>query len=281
MLLQWPRVAAGYPATWTKTKNHTATLNYLADDLKSRQLMGPALGKLVDTATVDPLHAMNNAWEHLLYCLLSRCLVMPGFRKPEDLQLQPNSPIARFMSLLKHRLHLHRLARRLDDWLREECAKDKGADKLHIRRNGLESRKFAQHVMDLIDCMLPTAQAQPMHLFHVHALAYIAIKLRDATALFSRYLITDEQLDDLEKSCKSYFHVCHMYLDRPVTPTMWMIGHVIPAHARKLKAEIGFHIGTTQGREGKVKVAKKYLDHTTPPTSLTSSSAMSLCTSCG
>ena len=190
---------------------------------------------------------------------------MSGFRKPEDLQLQLNSPIARFMSLLKHKLHLHRLARRLDDWLRE-CAKgkEKGADMLHIRRNGLESRKFAQHVMDLIDCMLPTAQAQPMHLFHVHALAYIAIKLRDATALFSRYLITDEQLDDLEESCKSYFHACHMFLDRPVTPTIWMIGHVIPAHARKLKAEIGFHIGTTQGQEGKVKVAKKYLDHTTP-----------------
>ena len=61
--------AAGYPATWTMTKKHTATLNYLADDLKSRQLTEPALGKLVDTSTVDPLHAMNNAWEHLLYCL--------------------------------------------------------------------------------------------------------------------------------------------------------------------------------------------------------------------
>ena len=257
---------AALPQDWTESKKHTDTLKYMAKELKSRQAEEPALGKLVETATVDPLHVMNNAWEHLLRCILGRCLAISQFRTREDLELQPNSPIARLMSLLKDKLRLHRLHRKLYDWLREECAKDKGAQKLRIRLNGMESRTFSQHVMDLVDCMFPATQDLPQHLFHVHALAYIGLKLRDAIALFSRYKITTEQLKDLKSSCRLYFNACKVLLDRPITPTIWIIGHVVPAQAEKLNQEIGYGLGmgTTQGREGKVQVAKKYLVHTTP-----------------
>ena len=140
------------------------------------------------------------------------------------------------MSLFKDKLRLHRLHRKLYDWLREKCAKDKGAKKLRIRLNGMESRTFSQHVMDLVDCMFPAAQDLPQHLFHVHALAYIGLKLWDAIALFSHYKITAEQLKDLKSSCRLYFNACKVLLDRPITPTIWIIDRPrCPCEGRKIE----------------------------------------------
>ena len=59
------------PDSWNQTRRHDAVLSFLAKERKSRQETQPALGKLIQSATVDPLHAMNNAWEHLLSCIVS------------------------------------------------------------------------------------------------------------------------------------------------------------------------------------------------------------------
>ena len=57
------------PDDMTDKRRHEEVLSYLKDTLKSRQIRQPPLGKLVLSATADPLHLMNNAWEHLLSCL--------------------------------------------------------------------------------------------------------------------------------------------------------------------------------------------------------------------
>ena len=244
---------------------HDALLSHLAKVLKSRQIDEPALGKLVQCATADPLHLMNNAWEHFLSCFLHECLSLSHIPKQAGLAPQPQTPLSRFLHFLKGTLHLHRLHKKLEDWVKDNSSKESSTTSLHIRLNGLESRKFCQNVMQMLNCLLPSAQTQKS-LLRVHALAFVGLQLRDAVALFSRYSITDVQVDQLEKTCRRYFNACVLFLPRSATPTIWTIGHIVPAQTKQLKQELGFGlgIGTTQGREAKVQVAKKYLAHTTP-----------------
>ena len=228
---------------------HKEVLGHLAKTLKSRQEKEPALGELVDTATVDPLHAMNNAWEHVFACFVTRCLQLSRLQRREDIELNPQTPLAKFLRLLKRTFHLHRLHRKLYDWLKEAGMKDGTGSKLHIRLNGMEARMFCHHVMDMVDCLLPAVEGRPIQMVHVHGLAYVALQLRDAVLIFSRYTVTNEQVKQLRTHCRRFFNACTLFVDCPVTPTMWLIGHVVPEHTKKMKEEIGFGLDGDHTRE--------------------------------
>ena len=139
--------------------------------------------------------------------------------KWEDFEPQSNTPTARLMSLLKRKRHFHRLHYKLDDWLREECATDKGAEKQRVRLNGRESSMFSQHIMDLVACMLPAAQDLPQHLSYVHALVYIGLKFSDGIVVLSIYQITIAQVKDMKSRCQIYFNAWKVLLDRQVMRT--------------------------------------------------------------
>ena len=87
--------------------------------------------------------------------------------------------------------------------------------------------------MDLVECLLPAVKGQPIQMVHVHGLAYVALQLRDAVLIVSRYTVTDEQVKQLRTHCRRFFNASTLLVDRPVTPTMWLIGHVVPEHTKK------------------------------------------------
>ena len=120
--------------------------------------------------------------------------------------------------------------------------------------------------MVVVNAMFSAASKSEATLLRLYALAFIGLELRNAVALFSRYTISEEQVSDLKKHCKQFFNSCHLFAPRAVTPTIWIIGHVVPEHTRKLREEIGFGlgIGTTQGREANVQIAKQYTWNTVP-----------------
>ena len=257
----------------SEKQHHEEVLSLLRKNLKSRQLQEPALGKLVQTATADPLHLMN-AWEHLLTCILAESLALSSAPSSVHSTRTPSAtekPIEKLLSFIKERLHLNRLHRKLMDWydkINETRTAETAVQSLQIRLNGLESRKFCQNVMPLLNCLLPAAKAQQEQSFlvRIHSLAFIALQLRDAVSLFSHYTISDSQVVQLKVKCRLYFNASVLFLPRNVTPTIWTIGHVVPEQTKMLKCKFGFGlgIGTTQGQEGKVQFAKKYLAHTTP-----------------
>ena len=45
--------------------------------------------------TVDPLHAMNYAWEHVFASFVTRCLQLSGLNRREDVELNPQTPLAK------------------------------------------------------------------------------------------------------------------------------------------------------------------------------------------
>ena len=198
------------PEGTSKSQAHDAALKVLANVANARQLHQPAIGRLVETATVDPLHVMNNAWQHLFTCIVG--VLISQSQQTVDGEYDKDSPIVRFLVFLKKNLHLNRLRRKLDEWIKSHDG-DK-APALQIRLNGLESRKFCQNVMGIINCLAPNARGSSRRLAVLHSLAYIALKLRDVVALFSRYTITDDEVKDLETKCRLYFNAAVLFSRR-------------------------------------------------------------------
>ena len=75
------------------------------------------------------------------------------------------------------------------------------------------------------------------------------VSLRNATALFSQYEVSTQDLKDMKKHCRTYLSVRREIMQR-VTPTAWTIGHVVPAHANDLPQRfcIGLGLATAQGK---------------------------------
>jgi len=100
--------------------------------------------------------------------------------------------------------------------------------------------------------------------FKLHALHNVAEKLRDSVSLFSRVRITEEQILQLEKSCKEYFNLNALFLEK-VNPTVWTIGYPVPLHTKEMVQTLSFGLGrnTMQGREAKDIKLKKHMENTT------------------
>ena len=170
---------------------------------------------------------------------------------------EPNSPFCELMSFVRNTMHLGKLHQSMKIWLEDKS----GKSDLNFRFTGNESRKCCHNVHNLIR-VINVPGRSPQERQKLHALSSIMTHLRDATALFSRYSISDEQLNSLERHCEMYFTGCRIFLSSLPVST-WTIGHAVPAYAREMKAKYGFGLGlgTAQGREGKVLHVKRYAQH--------------------
>ena len=95
-------------------------------------------------------------------------------------------------------------------------------------------------------------------------LAYIGLRLRDCVSLFNRFEISVEQLTPLSVAASKYYRVNALLLSSSVNPTMWTIGHIIPAHTKIVHEKYGQGLGivTMEGREAKHIALKKLIENT-------------------
>lgn len=87
---------------------------------------------------------------------------------------------------------------------------------------------------------------------------------KGCVSLFSRFDITIEQVTKLSISAREYYRVNALFLPTSVNPTVWTIGHIIPAHTKQLhyKYGQGLDIVTMEGREANHIVLKKLTENT-------------------
>ena len=64
--------------------------------------------------------------------------------------------------------------------------------------------------------------------------AYLGLRLRDCVSLFSRFDITVEQVTELSITAHDYYWVNALFLPTSVNPTVWTMGHIIPAHTKEV-----------------------------------------------
>ena len=244
-------------------KTRTKVTTFIANQ-KSRQEFEPPLGKFIDKANVEPLHTSNNAWQHLFqqfFVIAMKLTNQQVLKKADTFEALPSTcAFKKFVACLEQLLKCKRLCNNISKWYNEK--RKKGQD-LSYRFTGKESKCFAWNFGHVTETLL---QLNPDKntVFKLHALHKAAEKLRDSVSLFSRVRITEEQIVQLENSCKEYFNVNALFLQK-VNPTVWTIGYAVPLHTKEMVQTLSFGLGlnTMQGREAKHIKLKKYMENTT------------------
>ena len=227
---------------------------------RSRQEFEPPLGNIIDKAHVEPLHLKNNA------CALAhRYLLLEVFEisnLPDSIKLfsqVPSNPIARYISEMKTKCGLSRLAKRIVRWFNETKAAGKAFD---YRFTGKDSRGFLHNFMYLIAAMEPFQKHGSRQEFTLHVLSYLCLMLRKCVTLFNRIEIKDEDLVDLQHACKVYFTLNCLFFAHH--PTAWTLGLVVPVHAKEMKVKygMGLALNSMEGREAKHISIARYCTNT-------------------
>lgn len=229
---------------------------------KSRQEFVPLIGKLIDLAHVEPLHIKNNAWQYFFKGVLKEAVgksnLPDSCKKFADI---PNdSIVSRVVTALKFEVKAKCLARKVKKWYDE--TQGKGQD-LQYRFTGKDSRLLCHNFMRLIK-WLSSENDSHQQRKTVLIFAYLGLRLRDCVSLFSRFDITVDQLTELSISARDYYRVNALFLPTSVNPTVWTIGHIIPAHTKELHEKYGQGLGivTMEGREAKHIALKKLSENT-------------------
>jgi len=232
--------------------------------LKSRQEFVPLVGKLIDKAHADPLHLKNNACALAHRYLLNEVILLSSLKHcPSVLfsQLPKSSPFVKYITAMKQKCNLTRLAKRVIRWFDETKSHGKEFD---YRFTGRDSRFFLHNFMLLISAIDPgtSCSGRPSKIYH--CIAYLCLCLRDCVSLFSRVDITDQEVAELRSLCFRYFRANVLFFK--VNPTVWTVGHVVPVHTECMKGLYGLGLGlnSMEGREAKHIFISKYSTNTLP-----------------
>ena len=113
---------------------------------KSRQEFVPLISNLIDKPHVDPLHLKNNACalahRHLLHMALALSNISNSVSSFP--QILPNSPLFKYVEILRSQCSLSRLAKKIIKWFNDTRANGKDFD---YRFTGKDSRLFLHNFM--------------------------------------------------------------------------------------------------------------------------------------
>ena len=70
-------------------------------------------------------------------------------------------------------------------------------------------------------------------------LAYVGLRLRDLCSIVNQFQVEDTHLEQLPTLAQEYYRANALLLPTSVNPTIWTIGHVVPAHARQVYEKYG------------------------------------------
>jgi hypothetical protein len=249
--------------TTPKGSKRNEVTSFIAKE-KSRQEYIPPLSKYVDIVKAEPLHITNNAWQHWVSFLFSIAMQYTDkslLTSATSLSDMPDTcTLISFLNYLKGTAQAGRLYNAIKRWFSEK--RKKGIE-FSYRFTGADSKKLAWHFAALIQVLLCVQSLSKGTLVKLHSLIFIALKLRDAAALYSRVEINNIQVEELKNLCQQYFNAVQLLLNR-VTPTVWTLGYVVPYHTQQLFDKLGYGLGlnSMQGREAKHIKLAKYVENT-------------------
>lgn len=150
--------------------------------------------------------------------------------------------------------------KKLPKWFDDTKANGKSFDYCFT---GKDSRLFLWHFMSLIDAVESRASAgRETTILHVIGYINFCLCLRDCVSLFSHLAISDEKVSELKTLCTNYFRANAVFFY--VNPTVWTIGHLVPAHTQHMKEKYGLGLGlnSIEGQEAKHVLISKYSQNT-------------------
>lgn len=234
----------------------------LISDKKSRQEFVPLLGQFVDRAHIEPLHPKNNACQQLFRRILYESIGKSALDKSvvHFDQVPSSAPFSRLVNCLQKTAKLPRLAKKVRRWFNETNAS--GSD-FQYRFTGQDSRMFLHNFMLVIDSLKQPADSEKQT-FTLHVFAYICLQLRQIVSIVCRVVsIRLQDITQLKGYCANLFRACCLFTSS-ISPTIWSIGHIIPAHALEVfnKYQLGLNCVSMEGRESKHMAIGRYSTNT-------------------
>ena len=234
----------------TKATKRKKILDFISDK-NSRQEFEPLIGPFIDRAHIDPLHAKNNACQQLFRKILYESIAktpLPGTRRDFE-SLPASSPFVKLVICLQKNAKLARLANKVKQWFNEGNGSDKD---FQYRFTGQDSRLFLHNFMYVIDAVKEQFDSKKQT-FALHVFAYLCLQLRQIVSLFCRVVnITAQDIQTLKHHCTNFFRASCLF-SVSITPTVWGIGHLIPAHALEVYRAygLGLNVVSMEGHEAK------------------------------
>ncbi|PFX24669.1 hypothetical protein AWC38_SpisGene10750 [Stylophora pistillata] len=148
----------------------------------------------------------------------------------ETEEVPKDTSLERLVTALKCKVKAGRLAKKARKWFDETQGKQ---GDLQYRFTGKESRLFCHNSARLLT-FLRQDNDSPKQRQNLLSLAYIGVRLRDLCSIINRFEVEDTHLEQLQQLAKEYYHANALLLPTSVNPTIWTIGHVVPAHARQV-----------------------------------------------
>ena len=211
---------------------------------KSRQEHAPSLGKYVDFVKAEPLHNTNNAWQQLFTFMLA---IAMHYTNPKELkavteltELSSSAPIVQFIYCIRNVVKCGRLFKSFSRGFRE---KRKNKISFSYRFTGLESKKFSWNFAFAVQELLNIDSIKQSTKVKLHALAFAALELREAAAIYSSVQVDRELVQKLFLKCSNYFNANCLFLGNAVSPTVWTVGYAVPYHCNELFDSIGYGLG--------------------------------------
>ena len=222
----------------------------------------PLIGQFIDRALTEPLHPKNNACQQLFRRILYESIGKSALDKSVvNFEQVPNSaPFSRLVNCLQNTAKLPRVAKRIRRWFNE--TKGSGSD-FQYRFTGQDSRMFLHNFMFIIDAVKQSTDSEKQT-FTLHVFAYICLQLRQIVSIVCRVVnITLQDIAQLKQYCLNMFRACCLFTNS-ISPTIWCIGHVIPAHAMDVfnKYQLGLNCVSMEGRESKHITIGRYSQNT-------------------
>ena len=233
----------------TEKTNRAKITKFIASK-NSRQEFFPLIDRLCDKAAVEPLHLKNNAVQHLHSLILKVVLSISSL--PANLsnlsELPQSNPMMRYLKAMECDVKAGRLKKQLAKWLIDDRSRDKD---FSYRFTGKDSKFILQGFMYLLNAIRgdsPDLKLLSKLLF----LSFAAIKLRDCSACFSMYSLSEENLLNIPSLAHDYFTAMVLF-NGNVSATVWSIGNLVPVHSKWVYERYGTGLGinTMQGREAK------------------------------
>lgn len=231
---------------------------------KSRQESIPPLGKYVNNIKAEPLHITNNAWQQWFMHIFAIAMQYTDKSHLKSATALPDMPHSStfivFLECLRETVQCGRLYNAIRRWFSEK--RGKGIE-FSYRFTGSDSKKLSWHFSSLIQVLLKVQSLSKGSLVKLHALMFVAVKLRDAAAIYSRVEVTVNQVEELKKVCEEYFTAVQLLLSK-VSPTVWTLGYVVPYHTKQIFELLGYGLGlnSMQGREAKHIKLANYVKNT-------------------
>lgn len=222
----------------------------------------PLVGSLIDRAHVEPLHLKNNACALTHRYLLNHAIKISHLSDTvtQFSHVPPSCPFGKYIKAMRTKCKLSRLANQVVRWFNETKASGREFD---YRFTGRDSRFFLHNFMVLVSCLENAVKKDSQEEAILHVLAYVCLSLRESVALFTRVDISDSEVGKIKQYCLAFFKAHSLFLSR-VNPTVWTLGHIVPAHLSEMKRVYGFGLGlnSMEGREAKHVFIKKYFANT-------------------